>query len=112
MILLNSFERLWRKFRRSSSFSRVITVEQTLDPSSLLDRKTLILVASDEKLKWLKLKCPCGCGDIHALNLMTSFIPRWTVLRDESDRLTVSPSVKSTRCGAHFFIRTNRVFWC
>jgi len=70
------------------------------------------VVGSGPSAKWVRFLCPCGCGSVLALNLMKSYLPRWTMMRDPKNRLTVHPSVHSTTCGAHFFIRSNRVEWC
>lgn len=74
--------------------------------------RELVVVGSGEKAKWVKFRCPCGCGEVIALNLMQSHYPRWAATRDQANRLTLSPSVHSTTCGAHFFVRANRVEWC
>lgn len=81
-------------------------------PSQPPERRQLVLVGSAEKAKWVRFRCPCGCGEVIALNLMQSHYPRWTATRDATNRLTLSPSVHSTTCGAHFFVRANRVEWC
>lgn len=70
------------------------------------------LVSSGEKRKWLILKCPCGCGQEIALNLMGSHSPRWRVDVTSAQSFSVHPSVDATSCGAHFWLRDGRVSWC
>lgn len=69
------------------------------------------LVRSAGRNKWLLLKCPCGCGQQIALNLMSSHTPRWRVEVQSRSRFSVHPSVDSTSCGAHFWLRDGRVIW-
>lgn len=70
------------------------------------------LVRSADRSKWLLLKCPCGCDQQIALNLMQSHTPRWRVEMRSRSRFSVHPSVDSTSCGAHFLLRDGRVIWC
>lgn len=70
------------------------------------------LVRSADRNKWLLLQCPCGCGQQIALNLMQSHTPRWRVEMRSRARFSVHPSVDSTSCGAHFWLRDGRVIWC
>jgi hypothetical protein len=70
------------------------------------------LVIPGGKQKWLILKCPCGCGQEIALNLMSSHLPRWRVDIGSPQRFSVHPSVDATSCGAHFWVRDGRVSWC
>lgn len=98
-----------RALRRTDSFSDVEEVNSATAPRR---QRQILLVGTPEKLKWVKFICPCGCGQVIALNLMTSHYPRWTLSRDGVGRVTLSPSVHSTTCGAHFFVRSNSVEWC
>lgn len=103
------FSRLWRDHQRSNAFRIVVdATSMSAEPA----RRELLVVGSQDKPKWVKFRCPCGCGEVLALNLMQSHFPRWAIARDDANRLTVSPSVHSTTCGAHFFVRSNRVEWC
>ncbi len=104
--------RWWKIQRRRHGFAGVVTVDITEDPARHLARRELVLVGSGGKPKWLKFACPCRCGEVLALNLMGSHSPRWFVQQDSAGSISVSPSVDSTTCGAHFFIRNNRVEWC
>jgi hypothetical protein len=61
--------------------------------------------------KWCFFKCPCGCEQQVALNLMKSHRPVWRV---ERKKLAPSlyPSIDSTNCGAHYLVRNGRIVWC
>lgn len=61
--------------------------------------------------KWCFFKCPCGCEQQVALNLMKSHHPMWRVVEDESGP-SVYPSVDSMTCGAHFLVRRGTIVWC
>lgn len=62
--------------------------------------------------KWLLIKCPCGCGKQHNLNLMKSYKPCWSVEKHNETDFTVHPSINAKQCGAHFWIKNNTVEWC
>lgn len=70
------------------------------------------LVSAADKHKWLILRCPCGCGQEIALNLMGSHLPRWRVDVKSPRKFSVHPSVDATSCGAHFWLRNGQVNWC
>lgn len=61
--------------------------------------------------KWCFFKCPCGCKQKLALDLMKSHHPAWRVEENESGP-SVYPSVGSTTCGAHFLVRNGAIVWC
>jgi|SRR5579872_1764183 len=64
------------------------------------------------KDRWLHLLCPCGCGDVISLNLMTSHRPFWSLASHEDGTVSVMPSVdKTSGCCSHFFIRRCRIAW-
>jgi hypothetical protein len=99
----------WRKRRRA--FKGVIQLDSSVDPASEMAAGKLVLIGPGEKPKWLRFKCPCGCGDVIALNLMVSHYPRWSVEIHKDGTLTAMPSVDAKTCGSHFWIRRNKVDW-
>jgi len=64
------------------------------------------------KPKWAYFMCPCGCGQQLALNLMPTQLPHWRVSILSDTDFSVLPSVDSTTCGAHFWLRNGRITWC
>lgn len=70
------------------------------------------ILAPDGHYKWAFFTCPCGCGELIALNLMKSAYPSWKVELSQKGLYTVSPSVDSQTCGAHFWIKNGQVIWC
>lgn len=69
------------------------------------------LVGTADNLKWARLLCPCGCGEVLALNLMDGHSPRWTVATSSEGTVSIHPSIDATKCGAHFWIRDGRITW-
>jgi len=71
----------------------------------------LVVIADGARLKWLRFRCPCGCGDTIALNLMRSHSPHWDIEEHGDGTLSVRPSVDATSCGSHFWLRRSHVAW-
>ncbi len=114
MWLLNLVEDVrsfWRKLRRRKRFKGVVRLDSGADSTPEFRSQKLVLVGSKEKPKWLRFACPCRCGEVLALNLMSSHTPRWLVDVHPDDTVTVNPSVDATKCGSHFWIRKSRIDW-
>lgn len=62
--------------------------------------------------KWAIFKCPCGCKETVALNLMQSHYPSWKVEIKSSKDFSIHPSIDSTTCKAHYWIKHGLVVWC
>jgi hypothetical protein len=109
---------IWRLFAflglrrgRSDGFRGVAVVDSAADPRREIGRGKLVLIGSAERPKWLRFRCPCGCGGTVSLNLMGSHTPRWTFEQHPDNTLSVRPSVDATACGSHYWIRGSRVVW-
>lgn len=109
--LIGKIRKWWRHRRRRHSFTGVAHLESSADPTAELAAKKLVLIGPEGKPKWLRFACPCGCGQVVALNLMGSHYPRWQVQLHNDGSLTAQPSVDSEKCGSHFWIRRNRINW-
>ena len=94
---------------KRKSFDLIVIIDM-VDDSLVIDGN-IFVVGVKENYKWLKFKCPCGCGALISLNLMKSHFPRWTIKEFNKKNLTITPSVISTTCGSHFWIRKNKVIW-
>lgn len=101
----------WRRPRRREEFSGLVSLESSIDPVGVIKAGKLVLIGPVGKPKWLRFACPCGCGDVIALNLMASHYPRWTVQVHEDGTASVHPSVDAKICGSHFWIRHNEIEW-
>lgn len=112
--LRNFFAWIWSWFRptgRREAFGATVQLDSSTNPERELAAGKLVLIGPAEKPKWLRFKCPCGCGDVIALNLMTSHRPHWKTELHQDGTLTVHPSVDSQRCGAHFWIKRSKINW-
>lgn len=91
---------------------RLVMCAARADAQATAQSPRLVAVFSSAgKPKWAYLMCPCGCGAQLALNLMPSHRPVWRIIvRTETD-FTIFPSVDSTTCGAHFWLRSGRIMW-
>ena len=57
------------------------------------------------------LKCPCSCGDIIMLNLMTDTKPCWKV-SVKNKKPSVYPSIWRTKnCKSHFWLKEGNIVW-
>jgi hypothetical protein len=74
--------------------------------------RVLAVVERAGTLKWVLLRCPCGCGEDLALNLMRSHLPVWELAVNRTGQASLHPSVHATTCGAHFWLRNGTVIWC
>jgi len=99
-----------RFFSRVNSYKEVLELQD--DPDQIT-RKTLVLITDGKSYKWLKFRCPCGCGTEVNLPLMKNRKPHWTVFNECEGIISVYPSIdlRLPGCGAHFWIDKNRVKW-
>jgi hypothetical protein len=74
--------------------------------------RVLAVVERAGTQKWVLLRCPCGCGEDLALNLMRSHLPVWELAVNGTGQASLHPSVHATTCGAHFWLRNGTVIWC
>jgi hypothetical protein len=68
----------------------VVFVDSMANVTATLNERRLVLVGSSQKVKWLKFHCPCGCGEVLALNLMGSHSPQWSLRRESGNRIAIS----------------------
>ena len=72
------------------------------------------LVGENGRFWCVALLCPCQCGEVIQLNLVTGTRPLWTFeLEPHTRTITLRPSVwRTAGCRSHFFLRSGRVQWC
>jgi len=115
---MNLLKKIWSLLtglfgpRRTSQFSGIVLLESSIDATTALKENELVVIGTAQKHKWLQFVCPCGCGETQALNLMRSHHPFWTIEIHSDQTLTLYPSVDAQKCGAHFWVRRNKVVWC
>ena len=62
--------------------------------------------------RMLLLKCPCGCGDVLIVNLDKRSGPAWRMYR-RRNAVSLYPSYwRDSKCGSHFIIWSNHIYWC
>lgn len=61
-----------------------------------------------EKAQKITWRCPCGCGFV----VGTPVGPGGWTFEEANGVATLSPSIATQPCGAHYFIRGGRVEWC
>jgi hypothetical protein len=90
---------------------RTQVVEAQLPP--VLAARTLYVVQEDGYEEQAAMMCPCGCGRVLHMNLLTDERPCWTLKRHSDGTSTLHPSVwRQKDCRSHFWFRKGRVVWC
>jgi hypothetical protein len=98
-------------YRRFVPPYRTVVVEESLPAA--LRRRTLYIVEEDGFEEQAAMLCPCGCGRVLHLNLLSDERPCWAVIRHKDGTATLHPSVWRKRdCRSHFWFRRGRVQWC
>lgn len=80
-------------------------------PDSLQSRRMYLI---GDAAPWsAAFLCPCGCGEVIHLSLLTDDSPRWSVSFNRDGLPTLSPSVWRTNgCRSHFFLQNGSIVWC
>jgi proteasome lid subunit RPN8/RPN11 len=113
-LLKRCFWRLLRLATGDRPFYRHHRFVGDLPSASPTKAHEIVFVEDGGKLKWAALLCPCGCGEIIAVNLMRSHYPTWQVRFERDDSVSFQPSLWITeeRCGSHFIIHRGQIEWC
>jgi hypothetical protein len=113
--LRETFERMFRRWTRKQrpafTYAKVRIVESMSDVPTEIGWE-IFVVRRDSLPRWVVLQCPCRCGERLNVNLMRSAKPHWT-LSLKRGKASLSPSlwVSTSRCGSHFWLVDNGVFW-
>jgi hypothetical protein len=87
------------------------TVDKRSDSQELLIKSGDFVIVKREVLRFLVLRCPCGCGDDLLINLDKRSGPAWR-LYSKFGSYSLFPSYwRNTECGSHFVIWNNRIYW-
>ena len=102
--------RLWRWLRPGRAPWAIALVDEPPDePRS----RTVYLAGERGHLWCAALACPCGCGDVILLNLLTEVRPCWAVKKHPDGTVSIEPSVwRQKGCRSHFFVQRGRIAWC
>lgn len=74
----------------------------------------LIYISENGKHEiYLGIQCPCKCGDIIDLNLVSDRRPCWIINWRLFGTISVQPSIwRKWKCKSHFYIVKNQIKWC
>jgi len=90
---------------------KTIVVQENLPAA--LEKRALYIVEEDGFEEQAALLCPCGCGRVLHMNLLTDERPCWRATRHPNGTASLHPSVwRKKDCGSHFWFRKGRVRWC
>lgn len=108
----NLFSSLFDRLRGwFSPCYKTLFVEDMLPTA--LRKRTLYIVREDGYLEQAALLCPCGCGRVLQMNLLTDSSPCWQFTHHADGSGTLHPSVwRQMDCGSHFWFRRGRIRWC
>lgn len=110
--IAKTFRRWFHKERAAFTYSGVRTVESMTEiPNELAWQ--IFIVRRNGVPRWAVLMCPCHCGDRLNVNLMRTVDPHWN-LSMRRGKVSLWPSlwVSEAKCGSHFWLTDNGVFWC
>lgn len=89
---------------------RTLVVNDLLPTS--LKKRILYVVEEDGFQEQAAMICPCGCGKILHMNLLSDERPCWKVTVHTDGSATLHPSVwRKKDCGSHFWFRNGKVQW-
>lgn len=78
-----------------------------------LKRKTLYIVQEDGFLEHVSMLCPCGCGRVLYMNLISDERPCWRITEHPDGTVSLHPSIwRKKNCQSHFWFRQGRIYWC
>lgn len=103
----------WRRRRWTTArYVDITYVSSRTEVPELPARRSVMVVGSPERPKWIVFACPCGHGHDIAVNLAPARRPAWR-LTHGGQGPTLHPSIDSLtaerRC--HFWLRDGRVQW-
>lgn len=103
---------------RSEVLEQPIRLKHLVYIEDLADAQTpaedeILLVGTNDRPKWAVLACPCGCGHVLNVNLMSSHYPHWRMMKNYDGTISLRPSlwVRDAKCVSHFFIHRSRIAW-
>src|SRR4029078_3333125 len=89
-----------------------LKVRYVNDIPDMIPPGTLYIVGENGFLWSISMACPCGCGDTIQASLHKEGRPRWRLLHNANETVSIQPSIwRTTGCRSHFFVRQSRVEW-
>jgi hypothetical protein len=90
----------WRRRQWSTPhYKEIVHIPRMSQVPELPRRRTVVIVGTHDRPKWLVFACPCGHAHRIALNLAPSREPNWAIETD-AGLITVRPSIDSLTTAA------------
>ena len=107
---------IWRRlrawFQRFGQTRPVYRVRRVSDLPDRLENGDVYVIGDGEYDWSAAMLCPCGCGNVLEMNLLSDAKPVWSITVGPDQSVTLHPSVwKKTGCRSHFFLRNGKVNW-
>lgn len=110
--LVPILQRIWRTLLRFFDPRYIAEVIREKLPPALEKRRIYIVEESGYQERAVFL-CPCGCGEVLYLNLLTEERPCWHINIHSDGTASLKPSVwRKKGCKSHFWLKDGRVHWC
>jgi hypothetical protein len=89
------------------------TIVNSPPPNDVIGDGEFVIVTPSKEPKWALFKCPCGCGHVITLSLVSSRTPHWRVRLEAGLYPTLYPSVQQLNgCHSHFWVKSGQIDWC
>ena len=86
-------------------------VDTRSDVNDRLQRRGDAVLVRRDRPRWLIMMCPCGCNDIIPINLDERSGAAWEFYGDQTNGLSVFPSIwRDTGCKSHFIVWYGRIW--
>ncbi len=87
----------------------VLRARNQAEAARFVGRPGTIVIVGRASPKWCQFQCPCGCGDVVALNLRSEMGRHWRMEVGPTGAISLWPSVvRETGCRSHFVIHNGR----
>jgi hypothetical protein len=108
MIVKTNF---WRRIEKLLGLAQRYGYQHVADLPEVLDLATIYLIGDDTPWS-AAMVCPCGCGAVIQLSLISSDNPRWKLKDNRDGTISLHPSIWRTKgCVSHFWVKSGRVMW-
>ena len=112
---MNLLKKFWfwlrRLFARESAPHRTVVME---DLPEQFRAGEIYLIGENGHFWCVTMLCPCRCGEVIQLNLVSGTRPIWRFeLDSDTQAITLHPSIwRTAGCRSHFLLLLGRVKWC
>jgi len=76
------------------------------------DDRIIYIIGRPDNPWLIAFKCPCGCDSKIYLNLLVEAKPKWRLVTNSRNRISISPSIwRKHGCQSHFFVTKSKIDW-